>query len=167
MEQTKKILIGGGCFWKHELNMQRLIGVIHTEVGYSGGIIDHPCYKLICTGQTNHAEVVLVHYDQSVIKLEDLLYSFFNQHDPTQLNRQGLDVGTQYRSCIFYYDDEDVQVIQKVLEEVKQFNNDETIHTQVAKVKNYWKAEEMHQRYLQKAGQSAEKGCEDIIMCYN
>lgn len=109
--------------------MQRLEGVTGTAVGYSGGNLDYPCYKLICTGATNHAEVVYVAYDPKVLSLADLLRRFFAEHDPTQLNQQGLDVGTQYRSCVFYEDEEDLPQIEEVLKEQRELYKPEPVHT--------------------------------------
>ncbi|KAD2806064.1 hypothetical protein R6Q59_028931 [Mikania micrantha] len=161
---------GAGCFWGVELAFQRLEGVVKTEVGYSQGHIHNPNYKLVCTGSTNHAEVVRVEFDPSVCPYTNLLALFWSRHDPTSLNRQGGDVGTQYRSGIYYYNEEQARLAQESLDEKqKSFKN--KIVTEILPAKRFYRAEEYHQQYLEKGGragskQSAAKGCNDPIRCY-
>ena len=147
----EKALFGAGCFWGVEETFRKLSGVNSTEVGYSGGISLNPTYESVCNGNTNHAEVVLIEFDNSVIKFEQLLEKFWECHDPTTLNRQGPDVGTQYRSVIFYFDE-----IQKNLATISKTEyskkNCLNIVTEICKFENYYKAEEYHQKYIQKTG---------------
>lgn len=159
-----------GCFWGVELTFQRVEGVVKTEVGYSQGHVHDPNYKLICTGSTNHAEVVRVHFDPNVCPYTTLLGVFWGNHDPTSLNRQGNDVGTQYRSGIYYYNEKQEKLAQESLE-AKQKELQKKIVTEVVPAKRFYRAEEYHQQYLEKGGrnghgQSAAKGCNDPIRCY-
>ncbi|KAK9104284.1 hypothetical protein Scep_021128 [Stephania cephalantha] len=161
---------GAGCFWGVELAFQRLPGVAKTEVGYSQGSVPDPNYKLVCTGTTNHAEVVRVQFDPNSSKYTDLLSLFWSRHDPTSLNRQGGDVGTQYRSGIYYYNDEQLRLARESLE-AKERELGKKIVTEILPAKKFYRAEEYHQQYLEKGGgkgnkQSAEKGCTDPIRCY-
>ena len=147
----EKALFGAGCFWGVEETFRKIPGVLKTEVGYSGGNTINPNYETVCSGTTNHAEVVLVEYDQDQILYQDLIIHFWKCHDPTTLNRQGPDVGTQYRSVIFYFDDN-----QKTIAEVSKINHSKKsnlqIITEISKAKEYYKAEEYHQKYIQKTG---------------
>ena len=147
----EKALFGAGCFWGVEETFSKIPGVLKTEVGYSGGNIINPNYETVCSGTTNHAEVVLVEYDQNQILYQDLIVHFWECHDPTTLNRQGPDVGTQYRSVIFYFDDN-----QKTIAENSKINHSKKsnlqIVTEISKAKEYYKAEEYHQKYIQKTG---------------
>lgn len=144
---------GGGCFWGVEARFREYKGVISTRVGYAGGKKDHPTYKEVCTNTTGHAEVVEITYDPGTLSYEDLLDIFFEVHDPTQVNRQGVDVGTQYRTVIFYHNDK-----QKILAEQKikkldasgMFNK--PIATQVVPAVTFWVAEDYHQQYNEKQG---------------
>ncbi|KAH6809390.1 peptide met sulfoxide reductase 4 [Perilla frutescens var. frutescens] len=159
-----------GCFWGVELTFQRVQGVVKTEVGYSQGHVPDPNYKLVCTGSTNHAEVIRVHFDPNVCPYTTLLDVFWGKHDPTTLNRQGNDVGTQYRSGIYYYT-ETQEKIAKESVEAKQKELKKKIVTEVVPAKRFYRAEEYHQQYLEKGGrnglkQSAAKGCNDPIRCY-
>lgn len=143
---TEKIILGGGCFWCVEAVFQRVEGVKAAVSGYMGGKVDNPTYREICNGTTGHAEVVEIEFDPSIVSLEDLLDLFWRAHDPTTLNRQGADVGTQYRSVIFYHDDEQ----NKVAEESKasaQANFDDPIVTQISAATKFYKAEDYHQDY--------------------
>ena len=147
----EKALFGAGCFWGVEETFIKIPGVLKTEVGYSGGNTINPNYETVCSGTTNHAEVVLVEYDQNQILYQDLIVHFWECHDPTTLNRQGPDVGTQYRSVIFYFDDN-----QKTIAEDSKINHSKKsnlqIITEISKAKEYYKAEEYHQKYIQKTG---------------
>ncbi len=147
----EKALFGAGCFWGVEESFSKLRGVIKTEVGYSGGNTINPTYESICLGDTNHAEVVLVEYDENELSFEDLLDHFWKCHDPTTLNRQGPDIGTQYRSVIFYFNEK-----QKItsIESKNNYSkkNQMNIVTEIAKAKTYYKAEEYHQKYIKKTG---------------
>ncbi|KAI3765921.1 hypothetical protein L2E82_15967 [Cichorium intybus] len=161
---------GAGCFWGVELAFQRLEGVVKTEVGYSQGHVHNPNYRLVCTGTTNHCEVVRVEFDPSVCPYTNLLSLFWSRHDPTSLNRQGGDAGTQYRSGIYYYSEEQARLAQESLDE-KQKSLKNKIVTELLPAKTFYKAEEYHQQYLEKgersgSKQSARKGCSDPIRCY-
>ena len=147
----EKALFGAGCFWGVEESFRKLPGVKKTEVGYSGGITVDPSYESVCMGDTYHAEVVLIEYDKTEISYENLISHFWKCHDPTTLNRQGPDIGTQYRSAIFYFD----QIQKKIAEEsrnVQAKKNNLNIVTQIIEAKEYYKAEEYHQKYIQKTG---------------
>ena len=138
-----------GCFWSPEEKFSKLNGVTNTEVGYCGGKTDQTNYEEVCGGSTNHAEVVKIEFDEKILTYENLLKKFFEMHDPTTLNRQGLDVGTQYRSEIFFFNNKQ----KKVAEEVKlifdkKYNG--KITTNISEQKNYCKAEEYHQKYIKK-----------------
>ena len=138
-----------GCFWSPEEKFSRLNGVINTEVGYCGGETSSTSYEAVCTGSTNHAEVVKIEFDEKKISYEKLVEKFFEMHDPTTLNMQGPDVGTQYRSEIFFLDDE-----QKIIAEKVKINLNnkykKKIVTNISKEKNYCKAEDYHQKYIEK-----------------
>ena len=147
----EKALFGAGCFWGVEESFSKLTGVLKTEVGYSGGNTNNPTYETVCIGDTNHAEVVLLEYDENIITYDDLLNHFWTCHDPTTLNRQGPDIGTQYRSAIFYFN----ETQKKISNESKiKFakKNQINIVTEITKAKEYFKAEEYHQNYIQKTG---------------
>ena len=142
-------ILGLGCFWGPEIKFSKLDGIIKTEVGYCGGNNKQTTYKEVCSGNTNHAEVVKLDFDPKIISYEKILEFFFDIHDPTTLNSQGPDFGTQYRSEIFYLNDNQ----KNIAEEVKNKNNNRfsgKIVTQISLVKNYCSAEEYHQRYLEK-----------------
>ena len=142
-------VFAAGCFWGVEAAYQKIEGVTKTEVGYAGGHVDQPTYKQVCTGQTGHAEVVLIEFDPKIVSYEKLLEVFWKLHDPTQLNRQGVDVGTQYRSEIFTTDDIQVTTAN---ENIKKAQSDFTkpIVTKVSSLTNYFAAEEYHQKYFEK-----------------
>lgn len=140
--------LGGGCFWCIEAVYDELKGVVSAESGYAGGNRDNPSYMEVCTGTTGHAEVVQVIYDPKVVSYKDILTIFFTIHDPTTLNRQGADVGTQYRSVIFYHNDEQKRVAQQVIEEItaeRIWNN--PIVTELAPFTKFFSAEGYHQEY--------------------
>lgn len=147
----EKVTLGGGCFWCIEAIYLDLIGVKKVVSGYSGGEVDDPTYKQICTGNTGHAEVIQVTYDPEIITYKELLEIFFTVHDPTTLNRQGNDIGTQYRSVIFYHNDEQQQIANKVIEEFETNEIwDDPIVTEVTELDTFYPAEEYHQNYYAK-----------------
>ncbi len=142
------ITLGGGCFWCVEAVFQRVDGVLHVKPGYAGGHVKNPTYKEICTGKTGHAEVAQVHFDNSQISLKQILNVFWQAHDPTTLNRQGNDVGTQYRSVIFYHNDEQrlVAVESKIFAENSGYWNNPIV-TEITELNNYSDAEDYHHNY--------------------
>jgi len=142
-------ILGLGCFWGPEIKFSKLEGVIKTEVGYCGGINKKTTYKEVCTGNTDHAEVVKLDFNSKIISYEKILEFFFEIHDPTTLDSQGPDHGTQYRSEIFYLNDEQKKIAEKVKENTNQ-NLDGKVVTKISIVKNYCLAEKYHQRYLEK-----------------
>jgi len=150
---TDTATFGGGCFWCTEAQFELLDGVIKVESGYSGGTIKNPAYKEVCTGRTGHAEVVQVVYDPSKLNYEELLEAFWLSHDPTQLNRQGNDVGTQYRSVIFYHNEQQhllAETYKKKLNESKAF--DSSVVTEISPFSAFYKAEADHQNYFTENG---------------
>ncbi|EFJ05664.1 hypothetical protein SELMODRAFT_187336 [Selaginella moellendorffii] len=161
---------GAGCFWGVELAYQRVPGVTKTEVGYSRGYLHNPSYRDVCDGDTGHVEVVRVQFDPKCCSYENLLSVFWSKHDPTTPNRQANDVGTQYRSGIYYYtpEQESAAIASK---ESLQKSLDSPIVTEILAAKKFYRAEAFHQQYLAKGGrfgfrQSAAKGCTDPIRCY-
>ena len=146
--ESDKTTVGGGCFWCIEAVFQRLNGVTAVESGYAGGKNAKTTYEAVCGGNTGHAEVVQVTFDPNVVPLDEIYKVFFLTHDPTTLNRQGNDAGTQYRSVIFYHNDEQKKVAEKVkkqVEELKHYSN--PIVTEISPLTNYSKAEDHHQNY--------------------
>jgi peptide-methionine (S)-S-oxide reductase len=142
------LTIGGGCFWCVEAQLQQLNGVISVISGYAGGVTNNPTYKEVCTGLTGHAEVIQVTFDNSIISLDEMLSAFWQAHDPTQLNRQGNDVGTQYRSVIFYRNEEQ----KKIAEDYKKKLNEEKVYdnpvvTEISALTTFYPGEEYHQNY--------------------
>ena len=149
----EKATFGAGCFWGVEAEFRKIKGVKSTAVGYEGGTLDNPTYKDVCTDRTGHAEVVEVEYDPTQVSYEDLLNVFWENHDPTQVNRQGPDVGTQYRTVVFYHNDEQ----KRVAEESKRARTESgryrrPIATQIEPAQTFWRAEDYHQQYLEKRG---------------
>ena len=142
-------VLGLGCFWGPEIKFSKLEGVIKTEVGYCGGESKETTYKEVCTGNTNHAEVVKLDFDPKIVSYEKILEFFFQIHDPTTLNSQGPDFGTQYRSEIFYLNDQQKEISENVIKNVN-LNLSGKVTTRYSLLKNYCPAEEYHQRYLQK-----------------
>ena len=138
-----------GCFWGPEIKFSKIDGIIKTEVGYCGGNSSVTTYKEVCTGNTNHAEVVKLDFDEKIITYEKILKIFFQIHDPTTLNSQGPDFGTQYRSEIFYLNDNQKMIAEKVLNEVNARLSGKVV-TRISLLKNYCPAEEYHQKYLEK-----------------
>ena len=138
-----------GCFWGPEIKFSKIEGIIKTEVGYCGGNSQTTTYKEVCTGNTNHAEVVKLDFDEKIISYEKILKIFFQIHDPTTLNSQGPDFGTQYRSEIFYLNSNQKLVAEKILNEVNERLFGKVV-TKISLLKNYCPAEEYHQKYLEK-----------------
>lgn len=140
-----------GCFWGVEHNFRRIPGVMATAVGFMGGTVDNPSYKDVCYNNTRHAEVVHLRYDPEQVSYEQLVRIFFILHDPTTLNRQGPDVGDQYRSAIFYQNPQQQQIAQRIKEELDQSGTfSRPIVTEITKATSFWKAEEYHQQYITK-----------------
>lgn len=169
-DRLKTAYFGAGCFWGVELVFQRLPGVVATEVGYCNGSVPEVTYEDVCTGNTGHAEVVKVVYDPHQISLTALMEVFFAKHDPTTPNRQGNDVGSQYRSGVYYASEDQKEEVQAAIQAAAK-NFKDPIVTEVAEVNLYNAAEQYHQQYLAKGGrfgrpQSAKKGCNDPIRCY-
>jgi len=149
----EKATFGAGCFWGVEVAFAQIPGVLETAVGYEGGKLDNPTYKDVCTDGTGHAEVVELTFDPAKVSYEHLLEAFFSLHDPTQLNRQGPDWDTQYRSVVFYHSPEQEATAKRVIEKLtaeKKFSK--PIVTQVVPAQSFWRAEEYHQKYLEKRG---------------
>jgi len=146
---------GAGCFWGVQAKFQKIKGVTDTTVGYMGGKTKNPSYEDVCTDETGHAEVVQIQFDEKIVSYEDLLKIFWKIHDPTQLNRQGPDMGTQYRSVIFYYNENQRKTAEESkgeLEKSKKFKK--PIATEIAPAKEFYRAEEYHQDYLKKQGRT-------------
>ena len=138
-----------GCFWGPEIKFGKLEGITKTEVGYCGGNNDKTTYEEVCSGNTNHAEVVKLEFDPIKISYEEILHYFFEIHNPTTLNAQGPDIGTQYRSEIFYINEEQKKIAEKIIEENDKELSGKVV-TKLSKIKNYCKAEDYHQKYLEK-----------------
>jgi len=154
MPRTKIATFGAGCFWGPEAKFRRIEGVVDTAVGYMGGHVKNPTYEMVCTDETGHAEVVQVTYDPSIVSYEQLLEAFWRMHDPTTPDRQGFDFGTQYRSVIFWHDENQramAEASKKRLDESGQFGD--PIVTEIAPAGAFFRAEEYHQLYLHKTGQ--------------
>jgi peptide-methionine (S)-S-oxide reductase len=149
-----KATFGAGCFWGVEAAFRQLDGVTKTEVGYEGGTLENPTYEDVCSHTTGHAEVVQVTYDPERISYEQLLEVFWAKHDPTQLNRQGWDIGDQYRSVIFFEDDEQREVALRSKAQ-EQTRHAEPVVTQIEPASTFYVAEDYHQQYLEKRGRSS------------
>ena len=145
-------MFGAGCFWGVEYNFSKVKGVKDVVSGYSGGKTQNPTYEQVCSNSTDHAEVVLIDYDANVVSYDTLLNVFWEKHDPTTLNRQGPDVGTQYRSAIFYFTEVQKEIARKSLEYRQNKLGDRKIVTEITEAKEFWKAEEYHQKYFEKHG---------------
>jgi len=156
MDENKKIekaTFAAGCFWGVEFAFRRVNGVISTRVGYTGGHAENPTYREVCTGTTGHAEAVEIKYDPDIVSYDDLLNVFWNTHVPTQLNRQGPDVGTQYRSAIFFHTKEQEKKAVKSKEELQNSGKfSSPVVTEIVPASEFYEAEEYHQRYLEKKG---------------
>ncbi len=153
MENKEKASFAAGCFWGVEETFRKLKGVISTSVGYMGGDLDNPTYEDVCTGRTGHAEAVEIIFDPSQISFDQLLQVFWENHDPTTLNRQGPDIGEQYRSVIFYHNEEQKRLASASKEKLQKsgrYRND--IVTQIVPATTFYKAEDYHQQYLAKRG---------------
>jgi peptide-methionine (S)-S-oxide reductase len=153
MENQEKANFAAGCFWGVEETFRKLKGVISTSVGYMGGNLDNPTYEDVCTGRTGHAEAVEILFDPRLISYQQLLKVFWENHDPTTLNRQGPDIGEQYRSVIFYHNEEQKRLAQASKEKLQKsgrYRND--IVTQIVPATTFYKAEDYHQQYLAKRG---------------
>ena len=142
-------VLGLGCFWGPEIKFSKVEGIIRTEVGYCGGINKITTYEEVCTGKTNHAEVVKLEFDPKIITYQEILEYFFEIHDPTTLNSQGPDFGTQYRSEIFYLNDKQREIAEKMIKKKNEILFGKVV-TKHSLLKNYCPAEEYHQRYLEK-----------------
>jgi peptide-methionine (S)-S-oxide reductase len=148
-----KALFGAGCFWGVEAAFRQVEGVLATAVGYSGGRLENPTYENVCSGRTGHAEVVEVEYDPSKVTYEQLLDVFWESHDPTTLNRQGPDVGEQYRSAIFFFDSEQEAAARASKERLEKSGRyKRPVVTEITPASKFFRAEEYHQRYLEKHG---------------
>ena len=153
MTDTRKATFGAGCFWGVEVAFRQVPGVLNAEAGYEGGSLTNPSYEDVCTGRTGHAEVVEVTFDPARVSFEQLVDVFFTHHDPTTLNRQGPDRGTQYRSAIFYHDQEQRDVAEGAKERWSRSGRWRSpIVTEIAPASTFFRAEEYHQRYLEKHG---------------
>jgi peptide-methionine (S)-S-oxide reductase len=160
--QLETITLGGGCFWCLEAIYNELKGIIKVESGYAGGIVPNPTYNQVCTGTTGHAEVIQITYNPTIITFKEILQIFFTMHDPTTLNHQGNDVGTQYRSIIFYHNENQKHIAEQIINEITQariWNN--PIVTQIEPYNLFYKAEEYHQEYYKK--NRAQSYCRIII----
>jgi len=156
------ITLGGGCFWCTEAIFDELKGVKQVESGYSGGHVPNPTYERVCTGTTGHAEVIQVTFDPQVISLNDILHIFFTVHDPTTLNRQGPDVGTQYRSAIFYRNDEQKKIAEEVTRDIEASKIwNAPLVTKLEPFKAFYEAEDYHQTYF--ASNPNQPYCRAII----
>jgi peptide-methionine (S)-S-oxide reductase len=148
MDSLQTATFGSGCFWCTEAIFERLNGVVKVESGYSGGKVENPTYEEVCTGTTGHAEVTQITYDPSIITFDELLEVFWKTHDPTTLNRQGNDVGTQYRSVIFYHNEEQKELAEKYKAELDKSGVwDNPIVTEISPFTNFYSAEKYHQDY--------------------
>ena len=147
-----KAMFGAGCFWGVEYNFAKIEGVNEVISGYSGGKVDNPTYEQVCTNTTDHAEVVLVDYDSDTVSYDTLLNVFWKKHDPTTRNQQGADIGTQYRSAIFYFTGTQKEIAKKSLNYHQNKLADRKIVTEITEAKEFWKAEEYHQKYFEKHG---------------
>lgn len=156
MTDTETATFAGGCFWCVEAAFAAVDGVEDTTAGYCGGDVDDPSYEAVCAGDTGHAEAVRVDYDPDEVSYYDLLGVFFTIHDPTQLNRQGPDVGTQYRSAIFYHDDAQREAAEEYVAELEAEGvYDDPVVTETEPLEEFWVAEEHHQNYFEKNPQDA------------
>lgn len=146
----EKAIFAGGCFWGIEKAFLDMPGVVDAESGYIGGKRENPTYEQVCTGATGHAEAVRVTYDPAVISYEALVRKFFMIHNPTELNRQGPDVGSQYRSGIFYLNQEQKEIAEKIVKELAPNYYPQTVVTEITEASTFYRAEEYHQRYFEK-----------------
>ncbi len=145
----KEIYLAGGCFWGVEEYFSRIDGIMETEVGYANGEVENPTYEIVCRGASGFVEAVKINYDENIIDLNTVLKTFFHIIDPTLLNRQGPDIGFQYRTGIYYTNIEDKDIIENYIDSIRD-NYDRKIVTEVMELENYYRAEEYHQDYLKK-----------------
>jgi peptide-methionine (S)-S-oxide reductase len=151
MDETAQATFGGGCFWCVEAAFEELAGIESVTSGYADGHTEDPIYREVCSGNTGHAEVVQIEYDPSVVSYEELLEVFFTVHDPTQLDRQGPDVGTQYRSIILYHDEEERELAESYVEALDEEGGyDDEVVTEIEPLDTFYRAEEKHQNYFEK-----------------
>lgn len=148
----KQAAFGAGCFWGIQYQFDQIEGVIKTVVGYMGGKTKNPSYEAVCTDKTGHAEMVYIEFDENIISYDELLDVFWRIHNPTQKNRQGLDVGTQYRSVIFYYTPKQKELAEKSKEKVEKEILKKPVATEIVSASSFYPAEEYHQKYLEKNG---------------
>lgn len=147
--KTEQAIFAAGCFWGVEAAFLAVPGVTDAESGYTAGHTEHPSYEQVCSGETGHAEAVRVTFDSDTVSYETLVRKFFALHDPTQVNRQGPDVGTQYRSGIYYLSSDQKEIAERVAQELAA-SYDKPIATEIAEATTFWRAEEYHQRYFEK-----------------
>lgn len=164
-EAAETATVAAGCFWGVQLAFQRVPGVVHSIVGYTGGPSDNPTYHQVCSGTSGHTEAVQMLFNPNVVTYKELLTVLFDRMDPTTLNRQGNDRGTQYRSGIYYNNDQQKEIIDNFIKEVQPRYKDPIV-VEVKEASKFWPAEDYHQKYLEKGSQKAAKGCLDPIKCY-
>ncbi|MEE4638471.1 MAG: peptide-methionine (S)-S-oxide reductase MsrA [Wenzhouxiangella sp.] len=152
---SSKATFGAGCFWGVEARFRQVPGVQDARVGYMGGQVEHPSYEQVCTDRTGHVEVVQVDFDPDEVGFDRLVRAFFSMHDPTQVDRQGPDIGTQYRSVIFFHDDQQREIAEQVRAEMDGMDRfPGPIATRIEPADTFWEAEEYHQQYLARRGGS-------------
>lgn len=165
--KSETAVFAAGCFWGVELAFQRIPGVTATRVGYTGGHVDNPTYKAVCSGSTGHTEALEVTFNPAIVHYRELISVFWERHEPTSLNKQGNDRGTQYRAGVFYTNAEQKAIAEETKEEVQKMIGDGgTVVTEVTEFTKFWPAEDYHQQYLEKGGQTAAKGASESIRCY-
>lgn len=155
MSNSQIAIFAAGCFWGVQYYFDQVPGVLETEVGYTGGHTNSPTYEQVCSHTTGHAEATKITYDPEKVSYETLLKQFFRMHDPTQLNRQGPDVGDQYRSAIFYTSEDDKKTAQAVIDQLNKTEFNAKIVTSLEKAGKWWPAEDYHQKYTEKTGMGA------------
>jgi len=164
-DEAETATFAAGCFWGVQLAFQRVPGVAHSMVGYTAGRVEHPTYQQVCGGGTGHTEAVQLLYNPAVVSYKELLLVLFDRMDPTTLNRQGNDRGTQYRSGIYYHSDQQKEIANNFIKEMQPKYKDKIV-VEVKEASKFWPAEDYHQKYLEKGSQKAEKGCLEPIKCY-
>lgn len=158
-------IFAAGCFWGVQATFDSVPGVISTEVGYTGGDVHQPTYEEVCTGRTGHAEAIDISYDPEKVSYKELLHTFFNAHNPTTKNRQGLDIGEQYRSAVFYIDDEQKKEAEEMIKEMNASGRyPAPIVTEVVKAGRFYPAEAYHQKYLQRRGKTSCSNCNNTVL---